>query len=105
MERNEDLKIMRIYTKHFFTSVKHKIQKNGKNDPIFVKNEVYASFTDVLRMSYGGLTNVLRMSYNSLLIIQMLKFKIKTRYKCPEFRKMRLMRILRIFYGYSMILY
>ena len=55
-----------------------------------------------LRMSYGCLTNVLRMSYDSLLIIQMLKFKIKTRYKCPEFRKNEAYAyftdILRLFY-------
>ena len=51
---------MRIYTKHFFTSVKRKTQKNGKNTTIFGKNEAYASFTDVLRMSYECLTNVLR---------------------------------------------
>ena len=47
--------------------------------PDFHKNEVYSSFKDVLRMSYECLTDVLRMSYDSLLIIQMLKFKIKTR--------------------------
>ncbi|MDD7068476.1 MAG: hypothetical protein SPH22_05775, partial [Prevotella sp.] len=34
LERNEELKIMRIYTKHFFTSVKSKTQKNGKTTRI-----------------------------------------------------------------------
>ena len=60
-----------------------------------------------LRMSYGCLTNVLRMSYDSLLIIQMLKFKIKTRYKCPEFRKNEAYAyftdILRLFYDSLLI--
>ena len=41
----------------------------------FRKNDVYTSFTDVLRWSYGGLTVVLRWSYDSILITQMLKFK------------------------------
>ena len=30
LERNEELKNMRIYTKHFFTSVKQKSQKTAK---------------------------------------------------------------------------
>ena len=56
LERNEELKIMRIHTKYFFTSVKMKTQKNGKNDPIFGKTMSIR----LLRMSYGGLTVVLR---------------------------------------------
>ena len=63
---------MRIYTQHFFTSVKQKTQ----NDPIFVKNEVYAS----LLRPYFFLTSW-------LLIIQMLKFKQKRDMKRPDFRK------------------
>ena len=64
LERNEELKIMRIHTKYFFTSVKMKTQKNDQNYPIFAKIEAYASFTDGLRLFY-----------DSLLISQMLKFK------------------------------
>ena len=59
-------------------------------------------------MSYGCLTNVLRMSYDSLQFIQMLKFKIKTRYKCPEFRKNEAYAyftdILRLFYDSLLII-
>ena len=76
MERNEELKIMRIYTKHFFTSVKQKSRKNGKNDPIFAKSEAYAKLTDILRLFY-----------DYLLIIQMLKFRQKRDMKHPDFRK------------------
>ena len=56
LERNEELKITGIIIKHFFTSVKQKSQKNGKNDPIFGKTMSIR----LLRMSYGGLTVVLR---------------------------------------------
>ena len=60
-----------------------------------------------LRMSYGCLTDVLRMSYDSLLIIQILKFKIKTIYKCHEFRKNEAYAyftdILRLFYDSLLI--
>ena len=55
-----------------------------------------------LRMSYGCLTNVLRFftDYSNV------KIQNKKRdTNAPNFEKMRLMRILRIFYGYSMILY
>ena len=75
LERNEELKIMRIHTQHFFTSVKPKVKKNGKNDPIFAKSEVYAS----LLRPYFMLTD-------SLLIIQMLKFKQKRYMKHSDFR-------------------
>ena len=44
--------------------------------PDFHKNEVYASFTDGLRLFY-----------DSLLISQMLKFKQKRDMKRPDFRK------------------
>ena len=66
----------KIKTKHFFTSVKPKTQKNGKNDPNFAKSEAYASFTDGLRLFY-----------DSLLISQMLKFKQKRDMKHSDFRE------------------
>ena len=50
-------------------------QKRDMKHPDFLKNDVYTSFTDVLRWSYGGLTVVLRWSYDSILISQILKFK------------------------------
>ena len=62
--------------KHFFTSVKPKTQKSGKNDPIFAKSEAYAK-----------LTVILRLFYDYLLIIQMLKFRQKRDIKRPDFRK------------------
>ena len=70
------MKNLKFDYKHFFTIVKPKTQKNGKNTPIFAKSEAYASFTDGLRLFY-----------DYLLIIQMLKFRQKRDIKRPYFRK------------------
>ena len=66
--------------KHFFTSVKPKTQKSGKNDPIFAKSEAYAK-----------LTVILRLFYDYLLIVQMLKFRQKRDIKRPDFREKRVL--------------
>ena len=95
------MKNLRFDYKHFFTSVKQKSQKNGKNAPIFAKSEAYAS---LLRLYF--------MFTDSLLIIQMLKFRQKRDMKRPDFRKKRslceayggLTDVLRWSYGGLMIL-
>ena len=74
------MKNLRFDYKHFFTSVKQKSQKNGKNAPIFAKSEAYAS---LLRLYF--------MFTDSLLIIQMLKFKIKRDIKRTDFWKKRVL--------------
>ena len=51
-------------------------QKRDIKRPDFRKNDVYTSFTDVLRLFH-----------DSLLITQMLKFKQKRDIKQPDFRK------------------
>ena len=70
------MKNLKFQHKYFFTSVKPKTQKSGKNDPFFAKSEAYAS----LLRPYFILTSC-------LLIIQMLKFKQKRDIKRPDFRK------------------
>ena len=54
------MKNLKFKQNTFSQVLSRKLKKNGKNTPIFAKNEAYAYFTDILRMSYGGLTVVLR---------------------------------------------
>ena len=74
------MKNLKFDYKHFFTSVKQKSQKNGKNTPISAKSEAYAK-----------LTVGLRLFYDYLLITQMLKFRQKRDMKHPDFRKKRVL--------------
>ena len=70
----------------------------AKNDPIFAKSEVYASFT-----------RIYFMFTDSLLIIQMLKFRQKRDMKRPDFWKndvyTSITDVLRWSYGGLTILY
>ena len=92
------MKSLKFHHKQFFTSVKPKTQKSGKNDLIFEKREAYAC-----------LLNVYRTYTDCLLIAQMLKKKKKRDIKCPDFRKndvhISFTDVLRMSYGGLTILY
>ena len=59
LERNEKLKMTGIIINTVSQVLNRNLKKRQKH-PDFRKNEAYAYFTDILRMSYGGLTVSLR---------------------------------------------